>query len=503
MLRTGADYREAMRDGRKVWVLGEGRVGDLTTHPATAAMVAEYAVWYDRHADPEWRDALIAPATAERQPIPWAYVLPKTADDLVGMGHSFAKTLFHSAGNITHDPAYGNLIATGILTAVEEHGGSAEQIAAAAAYRQMIADTGRFLTFCGGAAPIGFRLRPDLNERAAPRIVRETAAGVFLSGRLGMHTSPPYAEDIYIGPLNGVRIGEHYATFVLPVGDPGVTTVCRKIATRPASRFAAPLSNRFDELDGFMWLDEVFVPWQRVFLVGPSAEPVVLWLLWHHLYGWLAKAEFALGLALALADAMGLKEHEATVEYIVDLVAGVQTVRSCLVAAEREPAFTTGGHCYPAYPYLMPGGLAMLKARQRISEILRILPGSSLVVAPTDSDLATPELAAGLDESFAGGGYSAKQRAALLQLAADHVSSALDARESAFELHASGGVPVWRGRLRQVFPRYNELANAVLRAIPDLPMPEIDVSGIAARPLAPRRVNIAAASPPQSPKSGA
>src|SRR5882762_110430 len=140
----------------------------------------------------------------------------------------------------------------------------------------------------------------------------------------------------------------------------------------------------------------------------------------------------------------------------------------------------------------------MQKARQRITETLRILPGSSLVVAPSDKDLAAPEVGAGLDESFAGGGYTALQRAALLQLAADHVSSALDGRESAFELHASGGVPAWRGRLRRGFPSYNELANAVLTAIA-IPMPEIDVGAIPAAPLAPRRPNMA---PTPSLKSG-
>ena len=54
----------------------------------------------------------------------------------------------------------------------------------------------------------------------------------------------------------------------------------------------------------------------------------------------------------------------------------------------------------------------MLNARPRMSEILRILPGSSLVVAPSDRDLAAPEVAAGLDESFSGGGYTPKQRSA-------------------------------------------------------------------------------------------
>ena len=493
-MRSGADYRDTLkRDGRKVWVFGDGLVEDVTTHPATAAMVEEYVGWYDRHADPAWQDVLFAPATAERERTAWAYVVPKTSDDLLGMGRSFARTLFRNAGNVTHTPAYGHLIAMGVLTAVQECNAAPEQIANAEAYRRLIAESGRFLTFCGGAAPIGFRLRPDPADRVALKIVRERDDGIVISGRLGMHTSPAFAEDVYVGALNGIKLGEHNVSLVVPVAAPGVMTLCRKIAARPGSHFATPLSSRFDELDGQMWLDDVFIPWERVFLVGANVEPVATYLLWHHLYGWLAKAEFTLGLALALADTMGLKEHEPTIEYIVDITAAVQTVRSCLAAAERDPAFTVGGNCYANYTHLMPGGIALLKAHQRIAEILRIVPGSSLVVAPADGDLDDPRLAAGLEDSFGGGGYTARQRAALLQLAADHVSSALEGRASAFELHASGGVPAWRGRMRQRFPSYNELANAVLRAI-DLPMPAVDLGVIPAAPMAPRRTNTA--SPP-------
>jgi 4-hydroxyphenylacetate 3-monooxygenase len=476
--------------------MGAGLVEDVTTHPATSAMVEEYVAWYDRHFDPEWQEALFAPATAQRPRTAWAYTVPKDAADLAGMGRSFAKTLFLSAGNITHDPAYGHLIAMGVLTAVEERNVSPTQIANAEAYRARIADTGRFLTFCGGAAPIGFRMREDPATRAALRIVKERDDGVVIGGRVGMHTSPSFAEDVYIGALNGVVIDGHNASFIVPVANPGITTVCRKIAIRPQPRFAAPLSSRADELDGQMWLENVFIPWEHVFLVEPSPEPIATWLLWHHLYGWLARAEFSLGLGLALADAMGLKEHEATVEYLVDLVIEVQTVRSCLVAAECDPSFTVGGNCYANYAHLMAGGLSLLKARQRIAELLRIVPGSSLVVAPSDRDLADRQLAMGLEEAFGGGNYTATQRAALLQLASDHVSSALDGRESSFELHASGGVPAWRGRLRRVFPSYNDLANAVLGAI-SMKMPEIDVGSIPAAPMVPRRVNTA------PPKSGA
>src|SRR5580693_6288018 len=131
-MRTGADYRAAMRDGRKVWVLGAGEVDDITTHPATRGVVDEYVTWYDRHFDPEWRDVLFAPGKDEKTRAAWAYHLPKNSADLVGMGRSFAKTMFYSAGNLTHDPAYGHLISMGVLTAVQEENASSEQIANAA-----------------------------------------------------------------------------------------------------------------------------------------------------------------------------------------------------------------------------------------------------------------------------------------------------------------------------------------------------------------------------------
>ena len=486
-LRTGAEYRAALRDGRRVWIAGAGMAEDVTTHPATRAMVNEYAAWYDRHADPQWQDVLLTPADSHGDRRPWGSIIPRSADDLVAMGRCFSASTFLSAGNITHTPAYGQLIALGILGAVQDHNPSAQRIENAASYRQHIADSGRFLTFCSGSATIGARMRENPQERSALKLVREADSGLVISGKIGMHTSPAYAEDVYIGSLNGVDYQGHRASFVVAVNAPGVTIICRKPSLHDANPFVAPLGSRFDELDGQMWLDNVLVPWERVFLVDPSPELIARWLFWHQLYCWLSKAEFTLGLALACTHAIGLTRHDLTIDYLLDLITDVQTVRACQTAAERDPRFTEAGYCYPNVCHLAAGSIAMLKARPRMSEMLRILPGSSIVVAPTDTDLAAPEVAAGLEESFSGGGYTATQRAALLQMAWDHVSSALEARESAFELHANGGIPAWRGRLRRGYERYNELANAVLHGL-NMPMPEIDLGSIPAAPLVPRRV---------------
>ena len=274
---------------------------------------------------------------------------------------------------------------------------------------------------------------------------------MVVRGKIGMHTSPAFAEDVYIGAVNGAELDGQRATFVVPVNRSGRhRDLPQARGARSPTRSPSPLSSRFDELDGQMWLDDVLVPWDRVFLTDPSPEPIARWLFWHQLYCWLSKAEFTLGLALACAHAMGLSQHEATIDYLLDLITDVQTVRACQTAAERDPEITVDGYCSPNHSHLAAGSIAMLKARRRMAEILRILPGSSLVVAPSDTDLADAALAAGLEESFAGGGYTARQRAALLQLAWDHVGSALDQPRARVRAACQWRrVSAWRGRLRR------------------------------------------------------
>jgi len=170
------------------------------------------------------------------------FVLPRTREDVIGMGRSFAKTTFLSAGNITHDPAYGNLIALGVLTAVEAQNAAPQQADNVLAYRAMIARTGRFITYCGGAPIIGQRLRPDPADRVALKLVRETDAGVVISGRL------VYAWEFISEPLNAAiersMIGKTVGWSVEPGSPAGAATpaITRRAQDRRLCRYKHHLS---------------------------------------------------------------------------------------------------------------------------------------------------------------------------------------------------------------------------------------------------------------------
>jgi 4-hydroxyphenylacetate 3-monooxygenase len=413
-----------------------------------------------------------------------AFEVPQTSADLRRLGHAIYSVAFLSAGNVTHTPGYGALIALGIADAVASIGMPPERVAAADAYRGMVARTGRFVTFSSGNAPLGDRFRGD-DEKIGVRVVRETDAGVVVTGMAGMHTSVPFAEDVFVSAGTSPDVGRRI-WFSVPVSAPGVRVIARKAVARQNNAFKAPLSSRYDELDAQLWLDDVLIPWERVFAVNfdPGEgigerrhDRIVPWLLWHQQLGWLARAEFNLGAALALSEVMGLRQNPGAMNQLVDLVIAVQTIRSCVTAAELDPEITEAGHLLPRMLHLAPASIHTLNMRQRISEILRNIPGSSLVVTPTDLELDDPALAADFEVAFGGGGYTARQRAALLHLGWDLVSSELDGRESTFELHANGGIPVWRGRIQRWFDRYNDLANAVLRAV-DTELPPLDLSSM-------------------------
>ena len=491
-MRTGAEYRGSLRDGRDVWVLGEGSVADVTTHPATAAMVDEYVAWYDRHFDPKWQDILLTPADERGQRHSVALTAPKTPEDLRRMGKQISAVHFLTGGNMTHTPGYGELIALGTLNVLKRLDNSTEEIEAAEEYLEYISKTGRFLTYAGGGPLIGTRLRPDEGDRVALRLIDESADGIVVSGKIQMHTSTPFAEDLLISTRNDMPAGSgRHLWFIVPVNAPGLRVVSRRAAARHKNPFLAPLSSRFDELDSMVWMEDVFIPRSRVYTGEPPdrnrQQSLVCWMLWHHSYGWLAKAELSLGIALALAEIMGLKDTPQTIEQLVEMTVNVQTTRTCMTAAELDPEISYSGHSLPNQLHVATAGVNTLKVRQRMGEILRGLPGSSLINAPADTDFADPVMAAELEDAFGGGGYTAMQRAALLQLAWDQVSSGLDAREAAFELHASGGLDSWRRQLASWFDGYDELANAVQEFV-QVDLPPLDLSSLQEVPPVPRRI---------------
>ena len=80
-IRRGEEYLESLRDGRRVWLMGQ-RVEDVTTHPALAGCARSVATVYDLQHDVAHHDLLTIPSPSTGQSVSRAYQLPKSVDDL-------------------------------------------------------------------------------------------------------------------------------------------------------------------------------------------------------------------------------------------------------------------------------------------------------------------------------------------------------------------------------------------------------------------------------------
>ncbi|HNU73329.1 MAG TPA: 4-hydroxyphenylacetate 3-hydroxylase N-terminal domain-containing protein, partial [Deltaproteobacteria bacterium] len=82
-IRTVEEYKESLRDGRRVYIMGE-KVEDVTRHPVLGPTVDLVGAAYELCAseDPEIRDLYVAPHPETGEPISRYYITPRTTEDL-------------------------------------------------------------------------------------------------------------------------------------------------------------------------------------------------------------------------------------------------------------------------------------------------------------------------------------------------------------------------------------------------------------------------------------
>lgn len=465
-VRTGEEYKESVRDGRRVWVDGE-QVADITTHPVTAGMVETHAQWYDRHQDPEWEETLWRREESGEQ-VPVCYSLPRSAEQLSELCEALRASAFQSAGNISHLPSYGSLIVGGLWDMMASTGiGDAGKVKDF--YDWLCAETG-FLTGIY-VPPQVARFQSD-EDRSVVRVVEERDDGIVVRGGFAIATGAVYGNVITGSPMPIPGNREEESIFyAFRPNDPGVRIFLRKPVTQSSERFSYPLSTRFDEQDAAVFLDNVFVPWERVF-IDRSPEMVEA-LLPRHFYFThfsaqirvLARAEFSVGLGLAITESLGTAKIPAVEAALTDLYLQAQTIRTSLVAAIAECEVTPNGIAKPNIMHISAGHLYALENRAKLANSLRTLAGQSLITAPSAANLRDGADREFLASLFGGGPLDAEQRSLLWNAVRDHTVTTLEGREEVYTALATAGAYNWRKRVGGLAADSEQMVAGALRVI--------------------------------------
>ena len=444
--RTGAQFLDKLRKTpRTVW-LGDGRVDDVTAHPALAGAARTLAGVFDRqHQYPE--DCLIPdPETGE--PIGIGHMIPRSIDDLKRRNRGLARISEATVGLMGRTPDYMNVkfacfAARHAIWAGPDRA-NAEGAENLVRFQRHVARDDVSLTHTIIQPTIDRTTDAKLiGNRVTLQKVGETATGIVVRGARILATLAPFADEIAVYP--GLPIPTdataHALAFAIPADTPGLIFLCRDSAAAPAEDlFDRPLSSRFDEQDAFVIFDDVEVPRERLFVDGRTdiynairTSGIVENLTNQSTLRAQTKLEFAYGLATRMAEALN-DQSPATLEMLGELLAYVDVTRSAVLLSAEHGRHVGDGVWFPDPRPLVPMRSLLATWFPRVAEIIALIGSHNLLAAPSRKQLDDPALRPLLDEFLQGAnGMDAEQRAALFRTAWDFVGSGLGARNLLYE----------------------------------------------------------------------
>ncbi len=445
MIRTGAEYRESLRDGRIVYVGGE-RVRDVTTYSPFRGIVETLASLYDlQH---EHRDLLTYPSPKTGEPVSLSFLMAETVEEVERRLRAEEFRAEATLGLMGRLPDFMNALVTDAAAVHEVFGRKERRFGEnILRYYETCRDEDLCLTHTLIDPQVDRSRGPA--EQADPslalHLVRETDRGIIVRGARMLSTLAPFANEIWVGPFYPRKPGEEpYALcFALPVDTAGLKFICREPYDLGRSPFDRPLSSRFDEEDALAVFDEVLVPWERVFFKADiEASNYILsrvpgYALLQAVVRGTVKLRFLVGLASHIAEAIGRSEalhFQAELGQLVaysELLGGVVRASVEEVAAARREGAPLRSLAAALWVFIP-------EVQVRAVDLIRRLSGSGLIMTPTEKDFQNPEVAPYVEKYLQGKGVSAKRRVALFKLAWDLVGEPFGSRQLQYEWFYAG-----------------------------------------------------------------
>ena len=447
--RTGEEYIAGLKEhSPEVYLNGE-RVKDVTTHQSLRNGVKTLARLYDLQHLPELREEMtyVSPTTGDR--VGTSFIVPRTVDDLerrrVMMRH-WARATF---GMMGRSPDFMNVNIMAMAAAGDYFAQNRPEFKKNIQdYYEHIRENDLVLTHTllnlqrsrtPGSTPLEDRTDIALS------VVKETDAGMVVNGARVLATLAPLSEEIALYPtashqLPGQAPERYSFAFAIPNDTPGLRYQCRESFDSGRSHFDHPLGSRFEEMDAVAFFDNVFVPWERVFLLGDVELCNNLQMATNrHLHSGhqvvtknVAKCEFVLGLANLMTETLGSSEQPQAQQMIAEIIENLEVTKACLRAAEADAVVDRWGVMCPAELPLQAARNLFIRMYPRMGEILQLLGSSSLMALPTEADLEGP-LADEINRYLETDTASARDRVRLFRLAWDASCSAFGARQILYE----------------------------------------------------------------------
>ncbi|MET3695789.1 4-hydroxyphenylacetate 3-monooxygenase [Bacillus oleivorans] len=449
--KTGQQYIERLKQANNnVYIHGE-RVQDVTEHPAFKNVIQSMAHLYDLQYEKPDKMLYTSPTTGEK--VGMTFLQPTTIDELIQRREAMQEWALTSGGMMGRSPDY--------LNAEVMAMGMNNEIFAEA--DTMFAENARKYYEYARENDISLThtlIHPQVNRAKAQHeqkdanvalhLKEKTKDGIYIDGIRLLATQGGITDEILVFPSTVKKAGElddpYSLAFAIPNNTPGLKFISRESFDYGKSTWDHPLASRFEEGDAIVSFENVFVPWERVFVCGNSSicnrtfrETNAVVHMSHQVVAKnIVKTEFLLGVALSVMDAIGIDQFQHVQDKGTEIMLTLETMKSHLYRAEHNAKLDKSGTMTPDFEALNAARNWYPRVYPRLIEIVRVLGASGLMGIPTEADFNHEEIGPIIHRGLQGKNLDGYERVQLFRLAWDLTMSAFGSRQMHYEYYFFG-----------------------------------------------------------------
>ena len=465
MTRSGKDYVEGLRDGRRVFINGVF-VDDVTTHPAFRGAVQSVARVYDHAHDPANAETMTYSSPRTGEPVNKAFLIPRSEDDLRARRTALRRQAELTFGLMGRGPEHvaGFLAGWAARADVFAEGGQryADNIVR---FYEYVRDNDLYCSYA--IVPPQIDRSKPAHQQADPHLYagvkEEREDGVVLRGAQMLGTGAALSDYLVLSCIVPLRPGDEdqAVNVAIPIGAEGLKIYSRRsYAEAATSRYDYPLATRFDETDALIVLDDVFVPWERVFVHRNLDLVRDQWTRTPaHLLGnnqaqvrFSVKLDLLAGLAKRVAEMNGSATFPPVRGTLGQLAAHAAMVSGLVAAQEQNCVIDEHGVAWPGRAEAYAVMTLQSEFYPKLLDIVRDLCGGGLIQLPSSAaDYGHPEARADLERYVQSPGFPSEERVKLLKLVWDMVGSEFGSRHEQYEMFYAGAPFLVRTRMAEMY----------------------------------------------------
>jgi aromatic ring hydroxylase len=449
-LRTAEAYLEGLRDGRVVYYRGQ-RVEDVTTHPVLGRGARHTAIDFRLAEDPEHRPLLLAEDPATQRTISRYFLIPRTSQDLLQRRLLIetvtreARAVVPLVKEIGSDALFALMI---VCPQVEENG--ARYLERVRGFYARCRDEDLTMAVAQTDVKGDRSLRPHQqpNPDTYLHLVEKRRDGIVVRGAKAHTTNAVFADEIIVVPTRamGPEDQDYAVAFAVPANTRGLRFIASPRGFGATSAFDHPVSARAEMVESLTIFDDVFVPWDRVFLAGEWRAAGVLAKTFVEFHRFTAVSykspllELLAGAAALMAEYNGIDRAAHVRDKLASLLMYLETVRGLTQAAAMTPRITQA----IAVPNVVYTNAAKYFFAAHYHEMVRALQditGGLVVTGPGEDDWRNPELRSELESLLVGSARAnAEQRLRAMNLVRDVTASDFGGYLEVLAIHAEGSL---------------------------------------------------------------